>query len=265
MEYALVTGASSGMGLQYALQLAATGYGIIIVSNRPDDNVRAAELVRSSFPSSDVRVIDADLTLADSAEMIYSTVSRWGLDVEVLISNAGILLFSFLVNTSPENIEHIIALHCLTPTKLIRLFGEDMKRKGHGYILVMSSATAWMQYPTISHYGATKAYLKNFSRSLWYEMKRYGVGVTAVFPGAVDTPLYRLSDGKRKLLRRLGVMMGPERVVSIALRKMFRRRFRCIPGAFTKAVVCICSTVPACVIGMLLKIPAVRRILESMS
>lgn len=268
-KYALVTGASSGMGLEFALQLADRGYGIIVVSNRHDENVMAACMIRErmGLPSDGadnrVRVIDADLTLADSAQMIYDTVRLWDIEVEVLVSNAGMLLFSTLGRTSVESLDRIVSLHCATPAKLIRLFATDMQARKKGYILVTSSATAWMQYPTISHYGASKAFLKNFTRSIWYEYRRYGVGVTTVFPGAVDTPLYRLDDSKRKLLRNLGVMMSPEDVAGRGLECMFKRRYRCVPGFFTKVIVVLCAIVPYWMILPLLKIPAVKKIFDA--
>lgn len=262
MEYALVTGGSSGMGLQYCLQLAQRGYGIIVVSNRPDENIKAADTIRGKYGNTDIRIIDADLTEPDSARSIYAQTSGWGITISVLVSNAGILLFSTLLKTKPENLDRIIALHCTTPAKLIRFYAEDMKKRGNGYILIMSSATAWMQYPTISHYGATKAFLKNFSRSLWYEMKGTGVGVTAVFPGAVDTSLYNFPEQKRRLLRKLGIMSTPEKTVKTALDRMFRKKYRCIPGAFTKIIVFICATAPAFLLLPLLKLPAVKKILE---
>ena len=262
MKYALITGASSGMGLHYSLQLARKGYGIIIVSNRHDENLIAANKVRSAGADIDVRVIDADLTSCSSPEIIYNMVKEWNLEVEVQISNAGILLFSTLMKTPTREIESIVALHCLAPVKLIRLFGEDMVARRRGFILIVSSATAWMPYPTISHYGATKAFLKNFSRSLWFEMRRYGVGVTAVYPGAVDTPLYELSQKKRNILRKLGVMQSPEETVSTALKYMFKKRHKCIPGAFTKTIVLLCSVFPSSVLLPLLKFPAVKKILD---
>ena len=265
-KYALVTGASSGMGLEYALQLAVRGYGIIVVSNRPDDNQKAAAMIREKINCTDndmVKVIDADLTLKDSAQMIYDQIRQWNIEIEILVSNAGMLLFSQLTNTNIDRLDMIMNLHCTTPVKLIQLFGKDMKERRKGYILITSSTTAWMQYPTISHYGASKAFLKNFSRSIWYEFRRYGVGVTAVFPGAVDTPLYDLDEAKRKLFRRIGMMMSPQRVVSIALKSMFRRKYRCIPGLFNKITVVLCACAPAWLMLPILKIPAVRRLLDS--
>lgn len=261
MTYALVTGASSGMGLQFSMQLAAKGYGIIIVSNRPDENIAAQEMIRKQW-NVDVRVIDIDLTAADSAQMIYNLIHEWELQVDILVSNAGMLLFSTLDRTAPGAMDKIIALHCTTPVKLIQLFGRDMMERRNGYILITSSSTAWMQYPTISLYGATKAFLKNFSRSIWYEYRRHGVSVTTFFPGAVDTPLYKLDDRLRRTFRRLGVMMSAEKAVSIAVRAMFDKHYRCIPGLFTKFIVGLCSIIPAWLFKIFLKVPAVRRLLD---
>ena len=88
MKYAVVTGASSGMGLEFARQLAERKYGIVIVSNQPEENRRVAEMLRRQNHV-DVRVIDMDLTLPKAAEDIYQQVTSWELEVEVLVSNAG--------------------------------------------------------------------------------------------------------------------------------------------------------------------------------
>lgn len=262
MKYALITGASSGMGLEFSRQLAAKGYGVILVSNRPDENQQAAQSIRTQY-AVDVRVIDKDLTATDSAQEIYDQVHEWNLEVEVLISNAGMLLFSTLTRTSVQALDKIVSLHCTTPVKLIRLIGADMQVRRKGYILITSSSSAWMQYPTISHYGATKAFLKNFSRAIWYEFRRYGVGVTAFFPGAVDTPLYNLEPKWRKFFRAIGMMMSPQRAVSHGLNALFHRRYRSIPGLFTKLSVGLCAIAPAWLFLPILKIPYIKRLFES--
>lgn len=122
--------------------------------------------------------------------------------------------------------------------------------------------TAWTPYPTMSLYGSTKVLLKNFAQSLWYELRECGVSVTAVFPGAVDTPLYNLGTSARKWLRTFGVMSTAESVARKGLRAMNRRRRRCVPGLFTKVVVVICRLLPAVALLPIVKIPAIRRILD---
>ena len=260
MNYALITGASSGIGLEYARQLAARGYGIVVVSNRNEDNVRVADMLSREFGVAAVPLY-ADLSEAGIAQKIYDRVQELGLVVDILINNAGILLFSNLERTDAAKIDRIIALHCTTPVQLCRLFAADMKRRRKGHILIMSSITAWTPYPTMSHYGATKAFLRSFGQSLWYEMRDYGVSVTTVFPSAVNTPLYELDEKMRKRLSDFGLMMNAETLARKALKAMFRGRRRCLPGAITKIEAGICAVLPAHALLPVLKIPAVKRLL----
>lgn len=259
--YALITGATSGMGLEYARSLAAMGYGVIVVSNSADENVAVAESFKAQYGVA-AEPLYADLARPAAAQEIYDYVVQKGLQVDILISNAGMLLFSQLERTSPEALEKIITLHCTTPSKLCRLFAEPMRGRGRGHILLVSSITAWTPFPTISHYAATKAYLKSFGQSLWYELRGSGVGVTVLFPSAVDTPFYDLSDEARRWLKRFGVMLSAEEVVRKALRAMFRGRRRCLPGLLTKVEAAICYLMPSWLLLPIMKIPAVRRILE---
>ena len=260
-EYALITGASSGIGLEYARALAAKGYNLILVGNRADDNCRVAEALHSEY-GIDALSVYADLTRREAARDVYDYVKGRGLQVDILINNAGMLLFSTLVRAEYPSLDKIITLHCTTPTHLCRLFAEEMVQRGRGHILLMSSVTAWTPYPTISHYAATKAYLKSFGQALWYELRGSGVSVTTLFPSAVDTPFYSLSSGSRVWLKRLGVMLSAEDVVRKALRAMFRGRRRCLPGLITKIEAALCSLMPAWLLLPILKIPAVKRILE---
>jgi short-subunit dehydrogenase len=134
----------------------------------------------------------------------------------------------------------------ITVAKMTRLFGEDMMKRelteeeakqricGHkrmrGYILNMSSMSAWMAMPGIQTYNATKAFIYNFSKSIWYEFKPKNVGVTVMAPGAVDTALFGLAPHLRKLAVALTVSIPPEKLVKRALKKMFRNKKADTPG-----------------------------------
>ena len=259
-EYALITGASSGIGLEYARQLAAKGWNIIVVSNKDEENRKAAAELKSAYGVEALPVY-LDLTDDCAAEFLFDYVNEHRLDVEILVNNAGMLLFNQLDRTNPDRLGTIVKLHCLTPTKLCRLFAPVMKQKGHGYILIMSSITAWTPFPTISHYAATKAYLKSFGQSLWYEMKDYGVGVTTVFPSAVDTPLYNLDPKLRKKFRRLGVMQSAESLARRGLKCMFSRKRKCVPGLLTKIEAVGCWILPSWICSLVFRLPVIKRIL----
>ena len=260
MKFTLITGASSGIGAMYARLSAQAGQNIILVSNQPQQLEQVAAEI-SSLYNVEVRVIDIDLSAADAAQQIYDQAKQWG-EVDILISNAGVLHCGQFKNTNAKYIDFITALHCTTPMKLWLLFGGDMVARGEGKILIMSSMTAWTPYPTMSLYGSTKVLLKNFAQSLWYEMRRSGVSVTTVYPGAVDTPLYNLSDSKRRLFRTLGIMSSAESVARKGLRAMNRRRRKVIPGLFSKFVVAVCAILPAVALLPVLKIPVIKRILD---
>lgn len=261
MKYALVTGASSGIGLRYAEMLAAKGYGIVVVSNMEEKNREVASSLREKY-GVEAEPVYMDLTAANAASELHDMCRNKGFEIEVLVSNAGMLQFGRLMFCPEEKTQRIIDLHCMFPAQACRLFGGDMARRGKGYILLMSSMASWIPYPTIALYSATKAFLKNLGDALRYEFGSFGVKVTTVYPGAVDTPLYDLSESKRKWLRRLGIMSGPETVARKGLRALFRNRRRCIPGLMTKIEVGVCAVLPYSFLKLVIAIPAVRRILE---
>ena len=263
MKFALITGASSGIGAEYARQLAAKGHNVIVVSTQAQANEQVATELSEQYGVTALPLY-ADLSAADAAQQIYDECRRLQAEVDILISNAGVLHCGHFAKTTDKYIDFITALHCTTPMKLCRLIGGDMCRRREGRILIMSSMTAWTPFPTMSLYGSTKVALKSFAQSLWYEFRPYGVSVTTVFPGAVDTPLYNLPQGKRRLLRSLGVMMSAKGLARRGLRAMFWGCRTCIPGLFTKLVVVICWLLPTHALLPVLKIPIIKKILASL-
>ena len=212
--YALVTGASQGIGLEYARRLASFyKYDLLLVSNQEKELAQVAgELGREHG----VKAVPLymDLTDSDAAGRLFAYCTSNSIEVEVLINNAGVFFYNDLTETAERRIDLMLDLHVRTLTKMCRIFGADMKKRGHGYILNMSSMSAWMALPGISTYNATKSYILNLSRSLWYELHPYGVSVTAVCPGAVDTGLYGLSPNLRKLAVAIKVSIPPPGTVN---------------------------------------------------
>ncbi len=259
-RWALITGASSGIGAAFARQLACEGWNLAMVSNRREENNRLAATLEQDYGIT-AKTLCLDLTTPTAAEELYHWARGWEIEPEVLISNAGMLQFGLVERCDTAQLGAITALHCTTPAQLCRLFGADMAARGAGYILLVSSITAWMPYPTIAAYAATKSFLKSFGESLRYELHNQGVGVTTLFPSAVDTPLYNLNEKQRRRLRRLGVMLSPEEVARRALKALFARRRRALPGLLTKLIVAICTVMPHWLLWPILKLPIVKRIM----
>ena len=242
----LVTGASSGIGLQYATQLARDYRSdLLLVSNQEEQLQQVASDLAAQYG---VRTTAhyADLSQQDAAETLFAFCEENHLEVDVLINDAGVFFFNPYVETTMRRIELMLNLHVVTVAKLTRLFAEKMvarelseqqqqericgKPRRKGYILNMSSMSAWMAMPGIQTYNATKAFIYNFSKSIWYELRPQGVNITVMAPGAVDTALFGLAPNLRKLAVALTVSIPPERLVKIALRKMFRGQKSSTPG-----------------------------------
>ena len=183
---ALVTGAGSGIGRCYALRLAALGYDLVLAGNRREPLEAAAAEIRAAANRCDVRIVEIDLARTEAAEELWEAVRCEGVEIDVLINNAGIFSFRDILQTPPERIERIILLHALTNTQLCRLAAADMVRRGcRGYILNMSSYSLWMPFPGLSLYSASKAYLRSFSVAFSKEVQEHGIRVTAVCPAGV--------------------------------------------------------------------------------
>ncbi len=241
---ALVTGASSGIGLEYARQLAARGINLLMVSIDQENLEREAATIAKQY-SIKVDTHCMDLAQPDAAEQLYRHCQEKDFQIEVLINNAGIFSFKEVTLTDPKRIETMLQLHMGTVTKLSRLFALEMCERRHGYILNMSSLSCWAPYPGIALYSATKAYIRVFTRSLAYELSDYGVTATVVCPGGVATGLYGLKPSLLKLGVHLGVLMTPERLVRKALKALFKGKKQLIPGLLNRLLIPLAAIMPA--------------------
>lgn len=225
----LITGGSSGMGLEYARQLAGRGYDLVLVSNREEELDTAAEALRAQFPVN-VTTRFQDLAVPDAADSLFEWCQKEEILPDIVINNAGMFFFKELQPEDLERAQAMVNLHIVTVTRMCMLFGNAMKQRGNGYILNVSSMAARIPAPGITIYSATKAYLKSFGKSLSYELRPYGVSITTVCPAAIATPLYRLSPEKMRLGVRIGLVKTPKWLVNRAIRAMFRRRRVVSPG-----------------------------------
>ena len=247
---ALITGGGSGIGLEYARQLAGRVYDLALVSNR-EDELKAAKEELSRTYSIHVATLTIDLARHGAAHAVLDWCDAEGIEPEVLVNNAGMFFMEYLGAENLKKVSAMMALHVETVTELCVLFGARMKERGKGYILNMASVTAWIPSPGIAVYSASKAYLVSFGKGLSYELHPFGVNVTTLCPAAIDTGLYMLSDKQRKTLRCLGIMKSPEWLVKRALKGMFRGRRVMRPGPLNRLLPAIISCLPASLIDRL--------------
>lgn len=243
---ALITGASSGMGLCYAEKLADEGYNLLLISIDEKQMTEVALRLRDCYRERRIEYIIMDLAEPHAAEELYDYTQRCNFNVSLLINNAGIFTFKDVTDTSMKKIETFIGLHVSTVTKLCRLFGEQMSKDGGGRIINMSSISAHTPFCGIALYTATKSYLLTFTKAYALEMKERNVIVSVVCPGAVATGLYKLPKGLQKLGVCLGIIITPQKLVRRVLRANRRGRVTIIPGVGNRLFKPVFSILPNC-------------------
>ena len=183
---ALVTGASSGIGAAIAESLARRGYGLTLVARRED---RLTELATQLHDAHGVRAGVIACNLAEPAERdrLAAEVGELGLDVEVLVNNAGFGSSGDFVDADRERQVEMVQVNCETVVDLTGRYAPPMKRQGRGAIINVASMAAFQPLPKQTTYAASKAFVLSFSEALHHELKGAGVTVSAVCPGPVRT------------------------------------------------------------------------------
>jgi short-subunit dehydrogenase len=250
LDVALVTGACSGIGRALAQRLGGLGYRLILVSNRQAELEAVAAQLRAAG-AGEVHTIVVDLARPDAAAEVYRQVSELGLAVDILVNNAGMFFFGEAVDAAPERANAMLQLHVVTPSLLCSRFGRDMRARGRGHILIVSSISAWRDFPGIGYYGASKKYLRGFARSLRSELGMYGVNVTCLAPGPTATNLYDSTTVPVARAQRLGIMMDAQKVAEAGLRGLFSRRAEVVPGLLARTMSWLSVLVPQWVIDLL--------------
>lgn len=230
MSRALVTGASSGIGYAICAELASRGFDLVMVSRTGAKLEAAAARLKESFPGADIVHVPFDLSRPEAAGQLHDWTVSHGYPVDILVNDAGLYLYSELLDTDPKVLESIINLNVLALTQLCRLYGQDMAAAGAGRILNMSSYSIYMPYRGLAAYSATKIYVRQFSRCLRKELKPCGISVMAAAPAGVDTGLMGLSDRIRSIARRASFLMKPSTAARRLVRAMLKGRAFIIPG-----------------------------------
>ena len=243
-KFAIVTGASSGIGYAFAEQLAKRGYNLLIVSNVPEIEEAAKKLSAISDQLS-VLPLQMDLGQQSSARELYDYTHAHDLEIEVLVNNAGVYHDKDILDDSEGFTSLIMNLHMYTPAMLCYLFGQDMKARRKGYILNVCSVTSKMAAQRLGTYGSTKAFLCNFTRALHIELRKYGVKVTDVSPGAVDTGLYSIPPFMTKIGKCLGIIVSPQTLVKRGLWALFHGCAKTtIPTVFWRVLCFVILLIP---------------------
>lgn len=249
IPHALVTGACSGIGREIARRLAARGHALVLVSERPQALAAAADELRGKHGTA-VHTLVSDLARPEAAGELHAAVVALGVEVDVLVANAGMFFFGEVVDADPAKANALLQLHVVTPSLLCTHFARDMRARRRGRILLTSSISAWRAFPGIAYYGSSKAYLRSFAAALRSELAPYGVTVTCLAPGATDTGLYDPRVVPVERARRFGVMMDPGKVADAGVAALLAGQPECVPGVFNRLATVAMRLVPQRVIDV---------------
>lgn len=224
---ALVTGASSGIGVVFARELARRGMHVILVA-RSETPLRtlAAALAREYDVRADVIV--ADLSRESAGSQVKAAVEDRRLQVDLLVNNAGIGTYDAFEALDPARDHRQVMLNVATVVDLAHAFVPVMVAKNEGAIINVSSMAAFQPMPYMAVYAASKAFVLSFSEALWAEYRHRGIRVVALCPGQVETPFH---DALENETPAAGVKVSPEQAVGAALRALEEGRSYVIPGA----------------------------------
>ena len=200
LGYALVTGASQGIGRAIAVELARWEIPLILVARDVDRLISLAYDLEACY-GIHCCVLKADLSDIHAAEKIYQTTHDAGLPVDLLVNNAGFAHDGLAVDMDVTTVERMVMVNAMTSAKLSKLYGHDMKQRRRGRILMVSSMTGLTSAsPNSAMYGATKAFGKSLALSMAKELEPYGVGVTCLLPGPVIGTQFRQRSGTKQAL-----------------------------------------------------------------
>ena len=219
----LITGASAGLGVEFARQCAARGEALALAARRRDRlEALAGDL------SGEAHVFAADLSLPDSAAGLVNAVEAEGLAIATLINNAGFGLAGKFANLPLDRQREMIDLNVRTLTELCALVLPGMIERGRGAILNVASTAAFLPGPNMAVYYATKAFVLSFTEALHHELRGSGIKVSCLCPGPTESEFSDVAGSKSPALERIKVPAAP--VVRAGLEGLDRNKAVVVPG-----------------------------------
>jgi short-subunit dehydrogenase len=194
-SYALVTGASSGMGYEYAKLFARDGKNIVVLA-RSRDKLEGLKKDLEKEHGTKVMVVVKDLADPKAPEEVFSELEKAGINIDVLVNNAGFSVYGKFYDSDWQKEAEMLQVNIIALTQLTKLFLRKMLEKKSGRIMNVSSLAGWTPMPWYSVYAATKAYVLSFTEAIASEVRGTGVSVTCFCPTVTQTLFFKRSDSE---------------------------------------------------------------------
>ena len=216
-EWAVVTGASSGLGAEFVKQIAARGLNVVLVARRAERMEALAGAIRRAHGVR-TRVVSADLTDPNACRRIEERTGD--LEVGLLVNNAGFGLSGAYTDQDPGRVLNMTVLNCVVPVQLTNHYLPRMLERGRGGLIFLASTAAYQATPYLGVYGATKAFNLLMGESLWKEYRKEGIDALSLSPGFTRTEFTRVARMKDASGLREA---APDAVVALALKSLGKR------------------------------------------
>ncbi|EQC45328.1 SDR family oxidoreductase [Bacteriovorax sp. Seq25_V] len=237
-KWVVITGASSGMGIDYAEVFAEKGANIVLTARR-EQNLRELETkILSKYPDCKISVIPCDLSSEEGCNFLLSEISKQEIEVHTLINNAGYGIFGEFTEMDYSQLKNMLDLNIISLTYLTHYFVKKMKERNEGQILLVSSVGAYQPCPLYASYGASKSYVLHFGEALSIELANTNVRVSVLSPGMTETEFFERSgqfQDDNSLIRKI-LIMKSKPVVELAIRKLEKGVISFIPGFLNNAL-----------------------------
>lgn len=241
--YCLITGASSGIGLELAHLFAKDRINLILVARSTDKLTALSSTITSKYPVI-VYTITKDLSQPDSADQLFQQLKEKNISVSYLVNNAGFGDYGPFLTTSPDKEEQMLQLNIVTLYKLCKLFAPEMAKNGKGRILNISSVAAFMPGPYMAVYFASKAFVLSLSEALSFELKTHNLSVTTLCPGPTETGFAATANAQDTKSFQMFPLATGKKVAQFAYRGMMKGRRTIVYGFSNRLLVFICRLMP---------------------
>ncbi len=233
-EWAIITGASSGIGLELAVQLADAGFNLVI-NSRHFDKLQEVEKQLKANSNIDIKIIASDVSETEGIDKIIHTTQ--GLNIGLLIVSAGYGTSGNFIDSSLHSEINMLRVNCEALLSLTHYYSQQFVQQKRGGIILMSSMVAFQGTPFAANYAATKAYVQTLAEGLSIELKPHGVDILAAAPGPVESGFSQRANMK------MSMSMTPSQV-GVPILKALGRKTTVLPGFLTKLLVYSLRTVP---------------------
>lgn len=217
---ALITGASSGLGVEFATEFARRGADLVIVARRQDRLDELAERLRREHGTT-VHVVPLDLAAPDAATRLRARTDELGVHIDHLVNNAGFGMEGAFAEADPARIDEMIRLNIGSLVAVTRAYLPDLVAARSGTVVNIASTAAYQPCPSMAAYAATKSFVLSFTEAIAFEVRDRGVTVLAVSPGPTRTEFFEVATGRDDAF---GLMQTAPQVVATAFRALDRTR-----------------------------------------